>query len=481
MGTIAKLESFPKENPGTHFELIIDWNKYDNAKLVEDVHLPVKKFKSTPPKQSSGTNISIENLKNKIGDREVRKIARGLILLADPFDDDPNAFRPSLKSEEFKEMEKLVSNRYFDDADYHLVAYVDKKGIGHASIKDYKGNTLFQAKHEDLSKKRKGNIYSCPPTTFDFWAFLLNESTFSTRQTTLGEVRTWLKDFGGVHLYENGLRVNPYGNPGNDWLDINVSRAKSPEERPSTNTSIGVVRVKDSGGLLSQKTDRSGFIENDIFYEIQSFCKDALEWMSRRRMEVAERKRRAERQRSEEESTGTQENLEKAIKLLPAAKRNKIQRAFVRYEKAKEDEVKALKAEIQLYRTLGTAGITAATFSHESRGNSIKAITVSIKTVDKRVKEHLSKKYDELFKKPIDRISKSVDSLAVLGNATLSLLQRDKRRPVKVSIHKVIDSSLEILQPFFEGRGITIINDQFDGNPFVRRQRLQLNQSLQIF
>ena len=95
MGTIAKLESFPKDEPGIHFELTIDWNKYDNAKLVEDVHLPVKKFKSRPLKQSSGTNISIENLKNKIGDREVRKIARGLILLADPFEDDPNAFRPS--------------------------------------------------------------------------------------------------------------------------------------------------------------------------------------------------------------------------------------------------------------------------------------------------------------------------------------------------------------------------------------------------
>lgn len=468
MGTIAKLESFPKDERGIHFELAIDWNKYDNAKLVEDVHLPVKKFKSTPPKQNSGTNISIENLKNKIGDREVRKIARGLILLADPFDDDPNAFRPSLKSEEFKEMEKLVANRYFDDADYHLVAYVDKKGIGHASIKDYKGNILFQANHADLSKKRKGDAYNCPPTTFDFWAFLLNESTFSTRPTTLGEVKNWLKEFGGVHLYENGLRVNPYGNPGNDWLGIDVARVRNPEERPGTNTSIGVVRIKDSEGLLSQKTDRSGFIENDIFHEIQTFCKDALEWMSRRRMEVAERRRRAEKQRSEDESTGKKENLEKAIKLLPPAKRNKIQKAFVKYEKANEEIVKALKDEIQLYRTLSTAGIIAATFSHESMGNSIKAITVSIKTVDKRIKEHLSKKYDELFKKPIDRISKSVDSLSVLGNATLSLLQRDKRRPVKVNIHKVIDNSLEILNPFFVDRGIAVTNDQFDGNPFVR-------------
>lgn len=467
MGTVARLDSIPRDNPTSKYELVINWERYDNAKLVEDVLLPVRRF-NLVQKQPHGTTISIENLRSKIGDREVKRIARGLILLADPFDDDPNAFKPSLKSAEFKEMEELVAKRYFDDADYHLVAYVDKNGLGHASIKDYKGNVLFQAKHAVIAKKRKAKIYECPPFTFDLWAFLLNELTFSTRPTSVGEVRAWLSEFGGVHLYENGLRVNPYGNSGNDWLDMNLSRARSPEERPSTNTSIGVVRIKDSKGQLSQKTDRSGFIENDVFHEIRQFCRDAMDWMAARRMEVAERKRRAERQRTEEESGDNRTDLEKAIKLLPAAKRNKVQRAFVRYDKAKEEEIKALKAEIQLYRTLSTAGITAATFSHESRGNSIKAITLSLKTIDKRIKQNIPNKYDELFEKPIGMISRSVDSLAVLGNATLNLLQREKRRPVKVSIHKVIDNSLEILQPFFDGRDIAVECSFAGGNPYVR-------------
>jgi signal transduction histidine kinase len=468
MGTIAKLQSYPDNEDGVRYELTIDWNEYDNAKLVEDVTLTVKKTQSASSKNISGTTISIQNLRTKIGDREVKKIARGLILLSDPFDDDPNAFRPRLKSDEFQEMEKLVASRYFDDADYHLESYVDKKGLGHASIKDYKGNELFQAKHSDLAKKRKGEIYDCPQVSFDLWAFLLNESTFSTRQTTLGEVKSWLTEFGGVHLYENGLRVNPYGNPGNDWLDMNLSRARSPEERPSTNTSIGIVRVKDSRGLLSQKTDRSGFIENDVFHEIKSFCQDALEWMARRRIEVAERKRRAERQRSKEESNDTKTNLVNAIGSLPLAKRNTIQKAFEKYDKAREDEAKALRSEIQLYRTLSTAGITAATFSHESRGNSIKAINASLNTIEKRLKQHLSKKYSELFERPMERIHISVDSLAVLGNATLSLLQRDKRRPMKVSIHNVIKNSIEILEPFFVGRQIIISTELFNGDPYVR-------------
>ena len=58
------------------------------------------------------------------------------------------------------------------------------------------------------------------------WVFILNKASFSTRRATLNEVKAWLQEFGGVHLYMNGLRVNPYGNPGNDWLDMNLPGPK---------------------------------------------------------------------------------------------------------------------------------------------------------------------------------------------------------------------------------------------------------------
>jgi signal transduction histidine kinase len=467
MGHIAELESVPKKNKSFKYELEIDWDKFDEVKLVEDILLSVNKLKVSS-NTSQGTTVSIKNLKQRIGVREVKKIARGLILLADPFDDDPNSFRPTLKSEEFKEMERLVSRRYFDEAEYHLIASVNSDGLAEAAVLDYKGNELYKANHEVLSEKRKNNRYECPPISFDLWAFILNASTFSTRPISLGEIQEWLGEFGGIHLYENGLRVNPYGNPGNDWLDMNLSRTRSPEERPSTNNSIGVVRIKDSKGLLSQKTDRSGFIENDVFHEIKSFCQNALEWMAKRRLEIAERKRRAERQRTSAESDNTKEEVVKAINLLSPTKRQAVQKVFAKYDKARQDEVKSLRSEVQLYRTLSTAGITAATFSHESRGNSLKVITQSIKSIERRVKEHLSKKFDELFAKPLKIIYQSIDSLKVLGSATLKLLEHEKRRVIKVEIHKVIMSILDTFNPFLKGRDILVMVEFADGNPYLR-------------
>lgn len=466
MGHVAILKSTPKVRIPSTYDLNINWDKFDKAKLVNDVTLNVESRKklSTIP---FGTSIEIKNLKHKIGIREVKKIARGLILLADPFGDDPNAFKPVLKAKEFKEMEELVSKRYFDDAEYHLVASVDAKGQAEATVQDYLGNILFKTTHKQLSEKRKGEKYDCPAVTFDLWAYILNATTFQTRATSVSEIQEWLAEVGGVHLYENGLRVNPYGNPGNDWLDMNLARTRSPEERPSTNTAIGIVRVKDSKGLLSQKTDRSGFIENDVFHEIRAFCQDALEWMAKRRLEVAERKRRNERQRTSTESENTKADVAAAIKKLPAAKRKVFELAFAKYDKARIEEVKSLKNEVQLYRTLSTAGITVATFSHESNGNPIKVITQAIGAIDRRIKKQFDSHYSR-FAEPISSITKSVDALKVLASATLKLLAHEKRRAGRVEIHKVIKNVVKTFMPFFEGRDIEVSTDLANANPYLR-------------
>jgi hypothetical protein len=53
----------------------------------------------------------------KLGRPEVEKIARELILLADPFADEAS-FRPELIVPEFADLEKQVVNAYFEDAEF---------------------------------------------------------------------------------------------------------------------------------------------------------------------------------------------------------------------------------------------------------------------------------------------------------------------------------------------------------------------------
>ena len=78
--------------------------------------------------------------------------------------------------------------------------------------------------------------------------------------------------------------MHPYGDSGHDWLDMNLLRARNPEERPSTNNSIGRIMAPDPDQILTEKTDRTGFLESTAFIELRRFAIDALEWMARKRL-----------------------------------------------------------------------------------------------------------------------------------------------------------------------------------------------------
>lgn len=467
LGKRAKLTTRPRKNSQTQYELTIDWAEFDKATLVDDVELSISARK-LPGRSEAGTEIHVEDLRTRISRMDVKRLARAMVLLADPFGGDPSSFKLALNAPEYSDLENLVSNLYFEDAEYHLEATLDEEGRAKAVIRDWRGKSLWTAKHKDITTVEDSGRYECPSARFDFWAFLLNKETFSTRNSTLGEVRAWLQSYGGVHLYQNELRVNPYGNPGNDWLDINLRRAQSPEERPSTNNSIGRVALFDTQRLLLQKTDRSGFIESDAFLELKRFASDSLEWMAKNRLEEAEKRRAKARAEAPMRSRTTKDSVEEAIRSIPAADRTAVVAAFSRYESARDREVKALQKEVQLYRTLSTAGITAATFAHESTANPIKAISSTIKTIERRARKHLGSRFRAILQEPIEIIVHSIDALKVLGNITLSLVDHDKRRVGKVDLHKVIKDVIRLYSPFIDEQGVEIHLELTKGKPYLR-------------
>jgi len=468
MGTNTTLTSVPIDNLNMEYFLEINWDRFENADTVDEVDLEIidKKFQK---ENEPGTTIMLDMLKAGLNRNDVKKLARAIILLADPFGDTPGGFRPVLKAPEFEDLETLVDRKYFNDAEFHLVAKIDDQGFSKASAFDWRGNELYTAGHSDLRPRSKDKPYRCPETKFNFWVFLLSADKFTSRSATIGEIREWLKTFGGIHLYYNGLRVAPYGDEGNDWVGLNLLRAKSPEVRPSTNTSMGRVEVSDSVDVLKQKTDRDGFVENEAFEQLREFTVDSLEWLARRRLGEAEKIRVKIRAEAPKKSDQAKEQVKSNISVIEdKSKKETLDNSFEKYTKTRDKEVNKLRKEVQLYRTLGTVGITSAVFAHESANNPLKLIALSIRTVSTRAKKYIADKYTDVFEKPINRIIGSLDSLKVLANVTLSLLDYEKRRSGRIDVHEVINSVIKLYEPFVKDRVITIIKDFDSGNPYLR-------------
>ncbi|WP_375473065.1 ATP-binding protein [uncultured Nostoc sp.] len=461
MGSQVLLKTRPKDEPGVEYSLTINWDDFEEADVVEDVPFDVQK--SSTDKQY-GTDIIVSNLKNIFNKRDIQRLARELLLLADPFDNHVG-FRLKLIAPEFSEIEKQVNNAYFDDAEYHLQASINQLGIAEARLLDWQKNVIFHAKQSDISQE----LYKTPATEFDLWVFFLNPQTFSARKTSISvtQVREWLAQVGNVRLYHRGLRVKPYGDSDDDWLNLNYARARNPELRPSTKTVIGRVIVNDPEDMLLQKTDRLGFIENEAFLELKRFAIDVLEWMAKERLKVTETQRQRVKKQVPRDITEAKARIEEVIEAeVPQESRPKVLEAVQQYETVTERETKVLREDLQLYRSLATAGTTAAVFAHES-GKPVTSIEKIAKRIEKKGKEILGEKYERYLGEPVTKLYQISKSLLRFSNFPLHLLKREKRRAGVVDVHTIIDDIVELFQTFFNEGEIQVIKEKVDTKPCI--------------
>lgn len=448
LGRKATLVSRPKTKPGTEYRITIDWAVVEQAKFVEQEFFDISSGATT---KGYGTDIILEEIPKPLPRDELPKLSKSLVLLSDPFDNEAG-FYASVKSNQFKDLAELAKKNYFSEVDFHLRASVDAKGRATANVLDWQNKVLFASKPLDFRQR-----YKMPPATFDLWNFKLDGRGFSAKNSPVQDVRDWLKVVGGVHLYHSKMRVRPFGEPGHDWLEMDRKRAGSPEERPSTNNSVGQIKVTDLDQILTQKTDRGGFVENQAFRELKTFAVDALNWMASRRLAVAEDRREKKRESSSPVVAKARQNLEQSVlKKVPKKDQRVVLTALKKYDSAKQNETIALKEDLMLYRSLATAGTTSAVFAHESHKplTQILSVTDSIKH---RARELLGDLFHQKLEQPLNFLSAAAKALQSFSLLPLNLLRREKRRTGVVDVGAAAEELVGYMKAFFADAKIELV------------------------
>lgn len=449
LGRKATLISRPKAKPGTEYHITIDWDKVERNTFVEQESFDIT---SESTENRPGTEIVLEAVPKPLPQEEISKLSKSLILLSDPFDNEAG-FYASVECNLFKDLAGIAKRNYFGEADFHLKASVDEKGHPTAQVLDWQDKVLFPSAPEDF----KGRRYKTPPATFDLWNFKLDGRSFSSKNSPIQDVREWIRVVGGVHLYHQKMRVRPFGEPGYDWLEMDRKRAGSPEERPSTNNSVGQIKVTDLNQLLTQKTDRTGFVENEPFQELKRFAIDALNWMATRRLAVAEDRRESKRSSTSPAVIKAREELEHKVRSkVPEKAQGAILKAFKRFESAKQNETIALKEDLQLYRSLATAGTTSAVFAHESHKPLTNVLSVT-ETIKHRAKDLLGDLFHQKLEQPLGLLASAVKSLQAFSLLPLNLLRREKRRSGVVDVVASAEELVGYLKPFFVEAKIDLV------------------------
>ena len=157
----------------------------------------------------------------------------------------------------------------FKEVDHHFLGEFDEYG-------QFSGQVgIYQMKPEDYVlnwSNSDGRKTECGPFKLSF-AYMQGAARDSlVPPDEHARLRRKLDRHGGLYIYRDGVRIQPYGDSDYDWLDIERNRTLGAGYYfYSYRRMFGVIELSRSGnGKLSEKAGREGFRENKAYRQFRS-------------------------------------------------------------------------------------------------------------------------------------------------------------------------------------------------------------------
>jgi len=283
-----KIELISKKKNSKEVKLHIDWRSFDTDKYLEDEKIEIIEKQNNDNnffnEEESGTYIRLTSLRKKWEKRDFRTFYRNAISLISPFsskDDFMVEVTSNLNWEHglidletikkyalwyFKVTTKngKIDKFFYEFRPYKYMEKLENKII--TELDEYISNDKDIKRKEgkeyiNIDNQGFGDI-EIEGYIFDFDKNTLDLSDINDRKG----IKDYVKDNGGVRVYRDGMRIYDYGEFGNDWLGLDQARINAPTSKIGNKlilSSISLKRRESSG--LKEKTNREGFIENEVF------------------------------------------------------------------------------------------------------------------------------------------------------------------------------------------------------------------------
>lgn len=260
----------------------IDWDRFD----ADDAYLdsvPVAINVREPERfagDRTGTVMRVTGTRASWSQKLLKKVHRALRRLQSPLAEGEQLFRVRLTCPEFPEIEAIDPTDILPKAHYEFRALVQETGKCDIEyVCRHPGVTKRQVSEGDVDLvplargELQGDVPACGPFWLNFYVWDRSKDYLQAS----GISRNELDALCGVSLFRDGLRILPYGEPGDDWLLLDQERIQAPAERIGNNQIIGLVQFEQAANLqLRDKTNREGLIENDAFLDLRALVRAAI-------------------------------------------------------------------------------------------------------------------------------------------------------------------------------------------------------------
>lgn len=399
------------EEIGNPLERVEDRNREESYALLEELKSREKGAEND--NRITGMVLVLERLRDNWRQKDVDKLQKELRLLVAPEFIEKDPFYIELVANQFNIPEEMSVNDILHLSYARLEAGITGEGKHSAIV--YQDN--------DGNKREVVDQYEvpllCGDISFELYYFLRDAAHMKNETYDYRFALRILDTYCGIKIYRDNFRVKPYGEIGNDWLELDKSKVKDTHGyRVGNNQTVGVIRISDrTNPLLIDATNREGIIENQAYEQLKEFILRCINVISEVRKEAYEKSKselekikeakKKHQQKEEKQKKEQEKRFQETMSLMKSGATVKaVQSALEqwkqeeeRYQREKEEQYEQTENayqkvleyqenELSMYKNLATLGILTGNFGHETQdiisriGNSIayfEAITPTIK------------------------------------------------------------------------------------------------------
>ena len=468
----------------------VDFNWSDFKSGTDITEIPCVFETKIIKEGATGTTLRLNDLIEKWTDNEFNVLRRQILSLSITkgikrrgFTQDPG-FSIKFNAPEFPGGEGFLAEKFMDAGWGKIECDINKNGIALLNLSGKgikKLSYQVPEKYSNLSQIR-----------YEIAMIPVDKKYFrDTDLLTKGVAQDLLEEIGGIRVFIDGFRIYPYGEPGEDWLEIDSDKARSwgsvdeilkklaldldqdPSRamlgHPRYRNVIGNVYISSvENNHFEIKMDREGLIENDAYNQLKRIIRISLQWATlnynkyrfsaeKKGLKKAEDELKEKIHQIENEKEKLEELkkplVEQALDVLSMETKRTIQNLPEKERYESEQRVKTASEFIQrsINRTetyssilgaVASSGTYMMSFSHE-----IKALTSKLdshaNTIERLIKtipsEHRNdfEKFATSLRDTRKRFDQLIKLFSILGKRTS---EHEKRRiPIKKEINEILE------------------------------------------
>ncbi|MCD7824967.1 MAG: ATP-binding protein [Clostridiaceae bacterium] len=267
-----------KQEEKSFNKLSIDWDQFDidDEKQFGEVIVEYEQLQSEEGIRKNGTKLIISNLREHWDRADIIKLKKALMKLVNPeFDDKDDKFSIQIKSDIDKVYDEkvevirdrvngIIINDVFETLNIkttNIRVQIAENGEQIETQLYDRGNFIFSIKEKNIDYPLLHNISSR--------LFYLNRSAKSNFTRTMGLHNV---NYGSVFIYKNGFRVMPYGEPGEDFCNIDKRKAQGYRRYFGTREILGRISINDPNDDFTETSSRAhGFVSNSTVDQLDAF------------------------------------------------------------------------------------------------------------------------------------------------------------------------------------------------------------------